>query len=71
MNALEELEIYNAYSNDSSREFVSNEQLNFESNRLYDTALRLLNENQSVADNTWMGAHSTASAHNMLIAAIL
>ena len=40
MNALEELEIYNAYNNDSSREFVLNEQLNFESNRLYDTALR-------------------------------
>lgn len=52
MNALEELEIYNAYSNDSSREFVLNEQLNFESNRLYDTALGLLNNIRSVADST-------------------
>ena len=53
MNALEELEIYNAYNNnDSSLDCVLNEQLNFVSNRLYDTALRLLNGFQSVADNT-------------------
>ena len=46
------IKIYNAYNNDSSRDCVLNEQLNFVSNRLYDTALRLLNEFQSVADNT-------------------
>ena len=44
MNALEEFEIYSAYANLSSRDFVLNDQLNFGSNRLYDTALSLLAE---------------------------
>lgn len=42
MNALEEFEIYSAHANLSSCDFVLNDQLNFGSNRLYDTALSLL-----------------------------
>lgn len=42
MNALEELEIYGAYTNTSTREFTLYDQLNFEFNLLYDTTLSLL-----------------------------
>ena len=42
MNALEEFEIYKAYNNSDTRPFVLNNQLNFKSNALYDTALRQL-----------------------------
>ena len=38
MNALEEFEIYSAYANLRSRDIVLNDQLNFGSKRLYDTA---------------------------------
>ena len=42
MNALEEFKIYSAYGDPSSRDHVLNDQLNFASNHLYDTALKLL-----------------------------
>ena len=42
MDALEELEIHRAHANVSGRGFVLNEQLNFKSNPLHDTALSLI-----------------------------
>ena len=44
MNAVEEFEIYKAYKNKNTKEFLLNEQLNFQSNSLYDTAIRIQNK---------------------------
>ena len=46
MNALEEFEIYSAHADPSSRDCVLIDQLNFASNHLYDTALKLLAGNK-------------------------
>ena len=60
MNALEEFEIYRAYANISSRGSVLNNQLNFKSNLVDDTALNLVYQlvernNRSAVDITWIG----------------
>ena len=56
MNALEEFEIYAAYTNISSCGFILNDQLNFKSNPLQDTVFNLLYQietnNGSVDDQT-------------------
>ena len=56
MNALEEFEIYRAYTNIYSRGFILNDQVNFKSNPLYDTDLNLLyqiySNNCAVVDQT-------------------
>ena len=44
MNAIEEYEIYKAYKNKKTEEVILNDQLNFQSNLLYDTAIRLQNK---------------------------
>ena len=44
MSAVEEFEIYKAFKNKNTKEVLLNEQLNFQSNSLYDTAIRLQNE---------------------------
>ena len=44
MNALEEFEIYRAYNDVHSRDFVLNDHLNFKSNPLYDTAINLFTQ---------------------------
>ena len=41
MNAIEEYEIYKAYKNKKTEEVILNDQLNFQSNLLYDTAIRI------------------------------
>ena len=43
MNAIEEYEIYKAYKNKKT-EVILNDQLNFQSNILYDTAIRIQNK---------------------------
>lgn len=44
MNAVEELEIYKAFKDIRTRDFILNDQLNFQSNSLYDTAIKLIHE---------------------------
>lgn len=46
-----------AYKNNNNHDFILNEHLNFESNRLFDTALRLHRDNHSVAIRAWLGLH--------------
>ena len=65
MDAIEEFEIYKAYNNINSRDFILNDHLNFKSNPLYDTALNLLSrnhsDNNSVSDRLRRGAHHLES----------
>ena len=59
INGLEVFEIYRAHTN--SHDFISNDQLDFECDLLYDTTLNLFYQrktsNLSVVDQMWMGVH--------------
>lgn len=45
MDSLEEFEIYKATKNATTKNNILNDQMNFGSNNLFDTAIRLMNDN--------------------------